>query len=270
MSTVIHAHLAHKAVAAQLNNVGVALLESSQHQLAAEAFADSMRSTKRARRALDSPAEDYGAVIAETSRAIQDIQTHIQVLQQQQQQSCRAAATYAHGGLHDRRGLLVYTRPLLLNGANCPRSFEAHAGLTADQCRESCAEFLAVTAFNMALTHHIDALTNSNSSHNGASSSWRRAFSSYTMALSLLSKCPPVSLTSLRTTLNKAMLNNMGQILTSQGQAQAARQYFNGLSALLEVASMEQLECPQKPNAFQWDGFALNVLKTSSCPSPAA
>ena len=75
-------------------------------------------------------------------------------------------------------------------------------------------------------------------------------------------------MTAMRATINKAILNNMGQILTSQGQLQVARQYFNGLSALLEVASMEKLE--QKQKQVQWDGFALNVLKTSSCPSPAA
>ena len=89
------------------------------------------------------------------------------------------------------------------------------------------------------------------------------------MALSLLSKCQAVSMTELRATINKAILNNMGQILTSQGQVQVARQCFNGLSALLEVASMEQMEQHHQKQV-QWDGFALNVLRTSSCPSPAA
>ena len=258
--SVIQAHLAHRAVAAQLNNVGVALLESSQHKLAAEAFADSMRSTKRAQKALESPAEDYGAVIAETYQTISEVQTHIQALHTQHQSS---PAAFAHG-MHDHRGLIVYTRPVLLNAMNCPKSFEAHASLTAEQCRESCTEFLAVQMFNMALTHHINAL---NSGGNSPSS--QKAFSSYKMALSLLSKCQAVSMTELRATINKAILNNMGQILTSQGQVQVARQYFNGLSALLEVASMEQMEQHHQKQV-QWDGFALNVLRTSSCPSPAA
>ena len=243
--------------------------EQHEFALAAQAFGSSLRSVKRAQQLFEEQAaRNHETILAETYQAMSEVDNHIRALHEESCAQSPPVHQFAHG-MHDHRGLIVYTRPVLLNVNS--DMIKQWSSITSDNVRlykDACHDFNAVIMFNMALTHHTRSL---DAGVCNAASSTQKAFSSYKLSLSLLSKSTSPGMAEMKFTLNKAILNNMGQILLSQNQPQVARQYFNGLSALLEASNIHEDDDNKKNDiCSQWDGFAMNLLRTSSCPSPAA
>jgi tetratricopeptide (TPR) repeat protein len=115
--------------------------------------------------------------------------------------------------------------------------------------------------YNLALTHHLSALSGNNSQKR-----LRKALSLYELAYTI-QMTEDIQLTVLQT---MAIINNLGQIHTALGDEEKSRQCFQHLLSSIMFLN----DCGDRDSVEQMDGFIASVmpliLMGSSAPAAAA